>query len=98
MISQVITGIIGDKFHFVWSKERDFHTKKEENRQERRYQSYNRYEENQQEFIKVQSEDGTLNIYKKFTNYMILHCDFENLTGKFWIKKHQASIITKSWV
>ncbi len=57
--TQVITGIIGDKFHFIEAKE-NFYMKKERNRQERRYQSYTVTEENPTEFIKVKV-NGTLN-------------------------------------
>ncbi len=39
--TQVITGIIGDKFHFTEAKKISY--MKKENKQKRRYQSYNRY-------------------------------------------------------
>ncbi len=45
--TQVITGIIGDKFHFYIEARKVLYMKKEENRQERRYQSYNRYRRKQ---------------------------------------------------
>ncbi len=58
----------------------------------RRYQGiYNRYTKKiQRNFVKSRV-NGTLNVYRKLQVYDSI--DFENLTGKFWIKKHPGIII-----
>ncbi len=48
--TQVITGIIGDKFHFIEAKKISY--MKKERKQTRRNQSYDRYRRKSTEFIK----------------------------------------------
>ncbi len=81
--TQVITGIIGDKFHSL--KQENFlyeEGKKTKARKDGYQRSYIVTEENQQEFIKEVKVNGTLVMYQRFTSYMI-QLILENLTGKF---------------
>ncbi len=80
--TQVITGIIGDKFpHFIEAK-RNLYEEGKKTGQERRYQSYTVTEENPTEFYQ-KSKWGTLNDVSSYKLYDSI--DFENLTGKFWL-------------
>ncbi len=45
-----VSGIIGDKFHFIEPKKKFFCAKKERNRQERRYKAATVTEENEQNY------------------------------------------------
>ncbi len=57
--TQVITGI-GDKFHFIEAKKISYMKKERKLRQERRYQSYNRYRRKSNRIYQSQSELETL--------------------------------------
>ncbi len=76
MDTQVITGIIGDKFSFHWSKKKISYMKKERKWQERRYQLQSNTEEKPTEFIKVKV-NGTLNDVSSYKLYED-SIDFEN--------------------
>ncbi len=92
--TQVITGIIKDKFHFIEQKKISY-MKKGRNRQERRYQSYTVTEEKSKQNL---SKSKWMEHWTDVSSYKLYDSiDFENLTGKFGLK-HQVIIILKSWV
>ncbi len=78
--TQVITGIIGDKFHFDEAKENLLIWRRKENRQERRYQRLQSLQKKTQQFIKGEKLDGALNVYQ-VTSYIVNW--FWKLTVKF---------------
>ncbi len=88
-----ITGT--DKFYFHWSKRKGLRA--EEGKKTDKKDGIKATivtEENPTEFIKVKV-NKTMNDVSSYKLYDSI--DFENLTGKFWLK-HQVIIILKSWV
>ncbi len=71
------TGIAWDKFHFIEAKEIFIYGSwRKEDRQERRYQSYNQENKNQTE-SKSGAEWNTRNLYIKLQIIEISQLDFE---------------------
>jgi hypothetical protein len=81
--TQVITGIIGDKFHFIEAKENFLYEEGKKTEKKDGIKVTIVTEENPTEFLKVKV-NGTLNDVSSYKLYDSI--DFENLTGKFWIK------------
>lgn len=74
---------IGDKFHFIEAKDNFLYEDKKKTEKKDGIKVTIVTEENPTEFIKVKV-NGTLNDVSGYKLYDSI--DFENLTGKFWIK------------
>lgn len=74
---------IGDKFHFIEAKENFLYEDKKRTDKKDGIKVTIVTEENPTEFIKVKV-NGTLNDVSSYKLYDSI--DFDNLTGKFWIK------------
>ncbi len=90
--TQVITGIIGDRISFHWSKENFLYEReRKQTRKDGIKKSYNRYRRKSTNLSKSKwMEHWTM---YQVTNYDSI--DFENLTGKFWIKNMEVIIILR---
>ncbi len=76
--TQVITGIIGDRISFHWSKE-NFLYEEGRKQTERQYQSYNCYRRKSNRIYQSQSEWNTDDV----SSYKLWDSIDFNLTGKF---------------
>ena len=81
--TQVITGIIGDKFHFIEATENFLYENGKRTDKKDGIKVTIVTEENPTEFLKVKV-NGTLNDVSSYKLYDSI--DFENLTGKLWAK------------